>query len=280
MKPFFIISLFLLGTCTVNAEKKISLEDIERDNLRNENRPAPPSTAVKSPTQYGFVPTKTIHDYAQKGPKNQYVQPQYVPTQQYTEAQYVPTQQYYTTQYQPQTDQYQQYENVQYVTDNSIAQKPQQYVYLQQYPSPSSSVQHIVDTKGQLQYIMYIPSYVADQSQTYENVVYQPQQTQQEEAVQYTVPEYTQQKQVEVAVQPKIQYQGSNTQYVQPREPKSLLDSYVPSILQIQYYKQQQQGLTNSLAQQRKVSQPVTGKTDYVKSYRAQNSYRQHRSRS
>ncbi|GJQ65588.1 hypothetical protein Trydic_g7686 [Trypoxylus dichotomus] len=39
------------------------------------------------------------------------------------------------------------------------------------------------------------------------------------------------------------------TQYVSKGEPQSLLDSYVPSILQLQYYKQQQDAQTNSLGQ-------------------------------
>lgn len=43
--------------------------------------------------------------------------------------------------------------------------------------------------------------------------------------------------------------------YFSPKkEPKSLLDSYVPSYLQVQYYKQQQQALANSIVNPAKAS--------------------------
>lgn len=50
---------------------------------------------------------------------------------------------------QAQPQQYQQYENVQYVTDNSIAQPEQpQYYFVQQYQAPSTAVEAVVDPKG------------------------------------------------------------------------------------------------------------------------------------
>lgn len=365
--------------------KKISLEDIERDNLKSNKETTP--KAPGSPTNFGFVPPiKTANDYA-KQPSNQYLQPPYVPPQSYTtqtqqqyitppqqqsfpqqyttvqqyvapqkyqqqvsSPQYVTPQQYlspqqYTTaqqyaapqQYyyqQGQGNQYQQYENVQYITDNSIAQQPQQqyytpqYVYLQQYTAPSTPVQTVVDPKSGLQYVMYVPTYVpkGEQTQNYETTVayVDPKATQPEQAyvqntqyvsvpqvtpsIQYAeeTPKYVQsniqaatpsiryaeetpkyvQSNIEAAA-PSIKYaEENNPKYVQshvqatsslryaeekPRlfftskqEPKSLLDSYIPSILQIQYYKQQQ-ARANALQQSLKVAGPVAGKTDYVK---------------
>ncbi|XP_044254391.1 uncharacterized protein LOC123004926 [Tribolium madens] len=271
---YFVVLCCVLAS-VVGKEKKISLEDIERDNLKITGKVAraPPKIPVASPTDYGFVPTKTVADYARQQPKYvQYVPQTYSqPAQQYTppSQQYATVpQQYYYQQQQPVNHQnpYQQYENVQYVTDNSIAQAQQQYytpqyVYLQQYSAPSTAIQSVVDPKGGIQYVMYVPSYVpkAEQTQNYENVVY----TNDQQA--YVVPEtqYVQTQQVTPAIKYAPQPQAEKTQQVFTKsEPKSLLDSYVPSILQVQYYKQQQ-SQANAIQQSLKDVSTVIGKSSY-----------------
>ncbi|KYB28055.1 hypothetical protein TcasGA2_TC008236 [Tribolium castaneum] len=251
-------------------EKKISLEDIERDNLKTTGKiaRAPPKIPVASPTDYGFVPTKTVTDYARQQPKYvQYVPQTYAqPAQQYTPPpqQYATVpQQYYYQQQQSVQNPYQQYENVQYVTDNSIAQAQQQYytpqyVYLQQYTAPSTAIQSVVDPKGGIQYVMYVVP-KAEQTQNYENVVY----TNSNEQQQYVVPQtqYVQTQQVT----PEIKYapQPEKPQQLFTKsEPKSLLDSYVPSILQVQYYKQQQ-AQANAIQHSLKDVSTVSGKSSY-----------------
>lgn len=184
-------------------EKKTTLEDVEKDYQAGQKRvksspSSPKSPSAQSPTQYGFVPTKTFIDYVQQEPRANYFPThnpqnpqlytqlytpqsnygQYATTQQlastepqkYTNsgqdgsAQYSSSAQKYTVaKYvnQPETssysqgpNDYQQYENIQYLTDNSIsAPSGQQYyspqlVYLQQYQAPSTSVQTVVDPKG------------------------------------------------------------------------------------------------------------------------------------
>lgn len=268
-------------------EKKISLEDIERDNLKTSKvTRTTPKIPIGAPTDYGFVPTKTVTDYARQQPKYvQYVPQTYTPPpQQYTP----PLQQYATTPqqyyYQPQAlnqqNPYQQYENVQYIADNSIAAQQQQYytpqyVYLQQYTAPSTAVQSVVDPKRGVQYVMHVPTYVpkAEQTQNYENVVYAANDQQQE----YVVPEtqYVQTQQVQPTVKyvPQTQVQPT-VKYVQPQvqksqqlftksEPKSLLDSYVPSILQVQYYKQQQAQANAIQHSLKDVASTVSGKSSY-----------------
>ncbi|KAJ8963921.1 hypothetical protein NQ314_005249 [Rhamnusium bicolor] len=303
-KQITILCSLLLAVSAGPKDKKTTLEDIERDYISNQKRvkltPAPPPppkvpSPAQSPTQFGFVPIKTIADYVQQGPKQNYVQPQYIQqfAQQYPETDYsqyataqqytssipqkyssslqqysvprysstqqkyvpqIPGQQSYT--YVPQVESpYQSYDNLQYITDNSIGQPSSQYytpqyVYLQQYQSPSTAVQTVVEPKGGLQYVMYIPTYVptTEQTQNYENVIYTTNDAQDSSSA-YQIPQ-TQAPQT--------------TQYVQQnnvQEPKSLLDSYVPSILQLQYYKQAQQ---NSIQEPVKVSQDPSGK-QYVK---------------
>ncbi|RZC40699.1 hypothetical protein BDFB_002915 [Asbolus verrucosus] len=260
-------------TSAVAKEKKLSLHDIERDNLKSEKstRTTPPQKIpTGSPTDYGFLPIKTVNDYARQQPK-QYIQ--YVPQQHYTPpSQYQATPQQYYYQQQPANQQnlYQHYENIQYIADNSIAQQPYytpQYVYLQQYTAPSTAVQSVVDPKGGIQYVMYVPTYApkAEQTQNYENLVYANDQQV------YSVPETqyitTQQQQV---VTPSIKYtpQPQKAQVYTPSnsEPKSLLDSYVPSILQVQYYKQQQAQANVIKQSAKEVSSPAVGKIEYAKS--------------
>ncbi|XP_063926026.1 uncharacterized protein LOC135139620 [Zophobas morio] len=269
---------YFVAICCVLAsvaakDKKISLDDIERDNLRGNKSPRT-VPVQKLSTTYGFLPAKTATDYARQQPKYvQYVPPP-APQQQYTPPpqQYSVPQQYY---YQPtnQPTLYDQYANLQYVSDNSVAQQQYytpQYVYLQQYSAPSTAVQSVVDPKGGIQYVMYVPQYApkAEQTQNYESVIYANDQQS------FVLPEtqYVASQQPEVT--PSIKYVPEKTPvYKQEvpifkQEPKSLLDSYVPSILQVQYYKQQQaQAQANAIQQSLKeVSSTVSGKSDYVKS--------------
>lgn len=97
---------------------------------------------------------------------------------------------------------------------------------------------------------MYIPTYVpstasAQSAQNYETV----QSNAEDAAAPYQVPQL-QKSQYPSTVQYQQTYQS--TQYVQPqgkyqqeliikKEPNSLLDSYVPSYLQVQYYNRHQQ---------------------------------------
>ncbi|KAJ8984600.1 hypothetical protein NQ317_006062 [Molorchus minor] len=310
MKHILILCCLLLAVTAGPKDQKTTLEDIERDYLTNQKKtkltPPPASTkAATSPSQYGFVPTKTLSDYIQQSPRPNYIQSQYVPqftqadypqypaggqnaqTQKYTtsfreyaipqysvpqytrpqvqQQKYAPQQ---TVKYVPQV-QYQD-DGVQYVTDNSIGQgNPQyytpQYVYLQQYQSPSTAVQTVVEPKGGVQYVMYIPAYVptetTDQTQNYENVVYTPTSTQDSatyQAPDAATPQYApqpqQQEQVQY-VQPKAKQ--TKAEFVVNREPKSLLDSYIPSYVQLQYYRQAQQ---NSIEEPVRIPQAVRGK--------------------
>lgn len=311
----------MLAIALAGKDKKINLEDIERDNLKSERKvkqeskvitsssytqQVPASQAAKpvsAPLQYNFLPLKTPQNYVQQ----QYTQSQQypAPVQQYVPQQYT-TQQYYTLQppvqqirqykqqqyvEQPtQQYQYQQYENVPLVTDNSIAQQPayymQRYVYVQPYPAASTSVQSVVDPKGNVQYVMYIPTptYVTpnaksentlQETQEYVNVV--PQGYSNYAAQSYETPADNQYVQyVTEDTRPSdVQYvkatqeleapKYAQQEYVSPKKaPKSLLDSYVPSYLQIQYYKQQQVQ-ENAIRESEKASAPVSGKTQQVK---------------
>nr|CAH7745434.1 unnamed protein product [Callosobruchus chinensis] len=342
--------LVLISTVAAqNGARKTTLEDIERDYTTTSK---PKQTTAKvvapaqSPTLYGFIPIKTIADYARNEPKpllysqgststrrmpnnstnsRAYTFPlqfdlpysspqqhsqsgtQYYHQQQYSTSQQYPATQQYTTPRQqytvPQEGSYhknvqyvtdnslaaQQYpKNVQYVTDNNIGNQQQQqysspqYVYLQQDPAPSTSVQTFVDPKGGIQYIMLIPQSAItttnEQPQKYENLaytttdveadnqkyaqvsyssqkeqevptgqqyVYQYEQKDEKApaaGVQYVVqPQYEQKEQQQVQyVHPKQQY-TKPSEYIIKREPKSLLDSYIPSVVQLEYYRQIQQ---------------------------------------
>lgn len=227
--------------------------------IKNKPIPVTPKPASGSPTQYGFVPVKTASGYLQQEPKTHYLQQQL----QYSVPEQYAGQRYTTIQERPQYYQYQptvqaaskppaaqyyyhqqprRYENVQYVADNSIQpttgqQYYMQYVYL--HPAPSTAIQTVVDPKGGLQYIMYVPTYVPQQTQQYETAVdYEGVPPAAPQQYQVTEEKYQQGKEDQYATIKQI--------FVPKREPKSLLDSYVPSILQYQYYKQQQAQL-NSL---------------------------------
>lgn len=216
----FVVFCCILVTIVAAPPKrqKISLEDIEKDNLRKQKIPPPPEVKEIGPTNYGFLPIKTSSDYARQEPRA----PQYIPAP-------VTPQVYY----QPQPS----YENnnIQYVSENEVqpqyyTQQPQ-YVYFQPYTAPTTAVQTVVDLKGGVQYIMYVPAYTSQKeepSHNFDHVVPENNQEQplyQEEEVQPT---------------PSIKYAPEPPAQAPKNDYKSLLDSYVPSYLQVQYYKQQQ----------------------------------------
>ncbi|XP_066252304.1 uncharacterized protein [Euwallacea similis] len=291
------LALVVCLVATVSAasygSQKTSLEDIERDYNPSKTN----SASVGSPTKFGFVPQRTAPSYAASKPKYHYTQtnyqvnkkttakaPKYIsyqlqypvqssaqpeyqvqyqqPSQQYQQPsqQYQQSSQQYqqTTQlYQQPAQQYDQYENVQYVTDNSISQlesQQPQYYYVQQYPASSTAVESVVDPKG-VQYV-YLPSYSSANSITTDQKYLQqylsggdeeqPQLPPVRTTVKYTSAStgkssakhyFGQGKGVPYEV-PKAQYQPQKDIIIK-REPKSLLDSYVPSIVQLQYLKQQ-----------------------------------------
>ncbi|XP_074038136.1 uncharacterized protein [Leptinotarsa decemlineata] len=303
----FVFSLFFMAVSAGTRDNlKTTLEDIERDYITTRKQtkltpPPAPKIPAKSPTQFGFVPTKTLSNYIQKEPKanydfqfqlgdfQQYLGGQqylsglestqgeqyrggqkYAEGQQYTDivpekySSIAPTysgpvytgpskkpavQAYYVPQGQ---GQYQGFEKLQYLSDNSIAQQAvqqyytPQYVYLQPNQAPTSSVQTIVDPKGSLHYLMYLPAYQnpsGEQTQNYDNVhnggaeqtSYQlPQQ-----APSYNTIRYSQKDESTQFEQPKNLY--TKAEFGAKREPKSLLDSYVPSALQLQYFRQAHQ---------------------------------------
>lgn len=128
---------------------------------------------------------------------------------------------------------------------------------------------------------MYIPTYVpgqaADQTQTYENVVYSTneQTYQQPESPQYTTYSEKQPSQYTTYTEKENSYEIGKSAYtpkgenVIKREPKSLLDSYVPSSVQLQYYKQAQSHI-NSLEDSHKYGSfsPLEAESTYRHSYK------------
>ncbi|KAL3265695.1 hypothetical protein HHI36_009898 [Cryptolaemus montrouzieri] len=245
-----------------------------------------PQQPADSPTNFGFVPTKTADNYAQKEPLGRYVYPdllgqtqtytrqfpkyqpqtqviynpqttylsqpqvsasynqqgaqqvtqQYVHPQQYVQ-QYVPASQSYDQNYiyqTPQTQQPQYYyqpatKHINYISDNNVPQ----YVYLQQIPEPSNTVENVVDPKSQgIGYIMLIPTYVNQQPETQN--YYVTKQSAGHDLGYAAVPEQPDQ-QIQYVYNTESEEYGKGSTY--KKEPTSLLDSYVPSVLQIQYYK-------------------------------------------
>ncbi|KAJ8938719.1 hypothetical protein NQ318_005573 [Aromia moschata] len=160
-KYLTVLCCLALGVSARTKDQRTTLEDIERDYLTNQKKSKPNQSskvaASPSPTHFGFVPTKTLADYVQRDPKPAFAQLQYVP--QYQQDDYpqhvAPASQRYTTsfkqysvplqqvsrasqkqspqqaltqaqqvyKYVPQAQaQYPGFEDVQYVTDNSLAQ--------------------------------------------------------------------------------------------------------------------------------------------------------------
>lgn len=187
--------LCLLGTAfAIRLDKKINLEDIERDNLKSEHKVKQEKQETKTLTSTTYIEQQQQQE-VQATPQVSYIQPQPSTIQQAppqtTYIQQVPPQTTYIQQAPPQTTYIQQaprqysfqpvktaqsylqsiapqfynrlsqYE-VPLVTDNSIAQpnyysqqQQQQYVYLQ----PAAAASQVAPRA--VQYVMYIPASVA-----------------------------------------------------------------------------------------------------------------------
>ncbi|XP_022903012.2 GATA zinc finger domain-containing protein 10-like [Onthophagus taurus] len=272
MKSLILLCCFFT---VVIAEKQLKLEDIERDNLASERENKeqkstlkfspkysqpynPPSFRSSQPNNFGFTPindkpklqfqsTKIQQEIHQENQQeNQQEQIQYSPPQYYYQQQ---PQIQPQPQPQPQIINQYPYEQTPYIIDNQI--NTPQYVYLQ--PSSSNNIQMVVDSKGQVKYFMYVPVPYVKQDSQYNNVGPQIFTQEAEYQAQNSNSQYENQPQFsETPQQPQLQQQISyvpveKTQYTPKGEPQSLLDSYVPSVLQYQYYKQQEQQGLNSL---------------------------------
>lgn len=243
-----------------------------------------PKEPANSPTNFGFVPTKTSENYIQREPSARYVYPDLLrqtqayttkyqtyekpqisqqPQVQYVQQQVVPsyniagtqaTQQYvYPQQYiqnyqpaqdysqhfeyqfsQPQLSQYYQQEpqitkNVNYLSAHSVPQ----YLYLQQ---SSNAIENVISPKDHgVRFIMFIPTF--EPQQTLHQNYYQSQQTSGQDYTTATIKQQPEQVQYVYNTEPS---QNSQRGSSYEKEPTSLLDSYVPSALQVQYYKKLQ----------------------------------------
>ncbi|XP_017773750.1 PREDICTED: protein transport protein SEC24-like [Nicrophorus vespilloides] len=330
MNPSLVFLVLLVAMGVAAREKQIKLEDIERDNLQSERKTkevkqylSRPQATPTPKMQYGFVPIKAPVNYIPQAYQEQPQQQYYLAPQAYTQPQTFPGppaqpqpygqtrtpyqyQPQYSEGYRPQT-RYEQVQyvqpGVQYVVDNQIQQTTQaqkyyqvpQYYYVQPYQAASNNIQSVTDSKGNVQYVMYVPaSYLKDQNyasltqpQQYatqpEQYATQPEQYATQPQQYATQPEQPQpQQEVQYQSEQKYQYQPEPQIQTQPKytqiqytekpkyskHPKSLLDSYVPSVLQYQFYKQHQDN-TNSIKQIPKISvQPNLGKSEYVKSFK------------
>lgn len=137
------------------------------DYVRQEHRPA----YFQPQYTEQYVQQQPLNDYSQDATPQQYtpsVLQKYNADLQYTVPQYSSSPQKYTPQISSQQaysyvsqspNQLQSLENVQYVTDNSISAPvasryyTPQYIYVQQYPSPSTAIQTVVEPKGGCMYI-------------------------------------------------------------------------------------------------------------------------------
>ncbi|KAF5302222.1 hypothetical protein FQA39_LY10261 [Lamprigera yunnana] len=289
------ILLLMLSVALAMPERPTKLEDLENENVAYEQRPKPQnkqkpkmqsSMQTLPQMQFGFRPMKAQHP--QNSEQSQYVgQQHYVqqsqyessPQTQYQSVQqpqfeipqqsqfqhaalqqyFLPHQQQYFT-YQPETlqalgqyqQQFQQQQNP-YITQNHLPQQFQIPQYVFYHPSASNSVQTVVEPKSQFAYIQpqifHQPENIQSALPSKEN--YQ---------IQYlTIPQV--QLQPHAKVQPKFHYK-LETPSKQKHSPKSLLDSYVPSILQIQYHKQQM-ARANAIRQPPKI--PTQYKGDFSK---------------
>lgn len=237
-----------------------------------QKQPVAPKRPLTPPRfQFGFKPMKTQPQPVQK--------PQTTQTQQYNIApqQYSLPQEFFNfqsaQQQQPQHQlqqtlppsraqqyvqsqpQYQQYE-LPYVTDNQLSAQDsnsfQQYYnpqlfYLQQYPSASTSIQTVVDPKGGLQYVMYLPSQYlqgakAEQTQTVETLL-QPQSQQQV----YTSQDLSS---VQGLLGGDQQYQFVDVPQAQPQiQSQAQVAPETPKFAEVQYVPQQQQQLQPEILQ-------------------------------
>lgn len=103
---------------------------------------------------------------------------------------------------------------------------------------------HLLSLSGNVQYVMYVPNYVskgntAQTSQDYSNVAYTT--GSEDTSTTYQAPQAPHQYTTTQSYQsykPQFNY---IQEHIIKQEPKSLLDSYIPSYLQVQYYNRQQQ---------------------------------------
>ncbi|KAK4886647.1 hypothetical protein RN001_002918 [Aquatica leii] len=238
----------MLATSLATPEKQIKLEDIEDDNVKNDDHSkiqmkyTQVSNLIRtSPLMhYGFRP---INIQQQQQQQQHHTQTHYRSDQQYyiLPPQYTPPKYYaYPTNPLPQ-HQYQQ-EQLAYITNNHLPQQfhTPQYVFV----NPDGSA---VNPKFTFAYFQ--PQYVHP-SQNIDH----PQETSPTYQIQYvTVPQPQQ--------QPQFQYKFESA----PKHkfaPKSLLDSYIPSYLQVQYLKQEQ-ARENAIRYDTKI--PAGFKSDFDK---------------
>lgn len=145
-------------------------------------------------------------------------------------------------------------------------------IYQQQEPNRQNN-----QVLGQQRFLIPGIIYAQNQPQPqYQNVPYQlppqpqpPQYRLKQQQPQFQIPQPQYQPQKpSFNEQQQTQQSIANVVY-EKREPKSLLDSYVPSVLQIQYYKelQQQQQNNNALRSEAKPSESIEGgKPEFMKS--------------
>lgn len=181
---------------------------------------------------------------------------QYVYPQQYYQHQAQPTQdfsQFLEYQFgQPQTQYYQEpaIKNVNYIAANSVPQ----YVYLQQ---SSNAVENVIPKEHGVKFLMIIPQYVPQQPslQNY----YLSQQTAPQDYTTATLSQQPDQVQYVYKTEPSVNSQKLSSY---EKGPTSLLDSYVPSVLQVQYYKKlQAQSQVNKIASDEKPPAESSGKS-------------------
>ncbi|XP_031341297.1 uncharacterized protein LOC116169364 [Photinus pyralis] len=233
----------LSTTFAAPPEQQVMLEDMERQNVGEDHReryeytyqqqirPKLPQRVEKPQNmrmEYGFRPMKTAVAHV---PNNQYYEQQSQSLLTYQPSGLAQSPPAYFI-YQP-VQQREQQANVQPITDNYLTQ----YVYLQQ---PSNNIDTAYDPRTNLQYFMYIqPEYLQSGASTL-----QPQLSSsylyQGDKLQYQLVSPS-------AVQPQVTYipktlptpqKFSSSSLV--HGPKSLLDSYVPSHLQVKYINQLQ----------------------------------------
>ncbi|XP_076274300.1 uncharacterized protein LOC143205105 [Rhynchophorus ferrugineus] len=199
--------------------------------------------------------TPSTSDYAQ-----QYYDTQQYLTQQYALAQGAEKQ----VEYEQPTQQYEQYSNVQYVADNAVSQpeaqqqysQSPQYYYVQQ--TPASSSLGTENSKGTADYANYLSAYSSGSipsGQKYPTTYTTSYSTQGSSSLgstknsglssgYYSSKQSSRPKSVQyVQSAPSSGYSGGYNQEVLIRQqPKSLLESYVPSYVQLQYVRNQQGG--------------------------------------
>lgn len=247
----------------VSAQKQIKLEDIEKDTLASERKLKQEKSQKINQVKFqlGFpLRTTSFQQPLAAQPQIISLPPTYynIEDQRYVNREQIdPNNQQRHAQLPPQIQpQYHNLEQVPYITSNQISSTsapPQyytQYVYLQPFTAPSNAIQMVVDAKGNAKYFEYVPTQYFSEvkaTQTGGDVgpqIFTQEPTYNDDSSRYiTQPQLPPQphildtQQVRYTPQP-ITFQrpeGAQTRY-----PQSLLESYVPSVLQLQYFKQQQ----------------------------------------